>query len=307
MIGDRSLLAELAPVAGALLDRHLEASREWFPHELVPWGAGRDFVAGEPWDPEAFPLPAPVRSALFVNLLTEDNLPYYFATIDRVFDGHSMPGGEAWGEWARRWTAEEMRHSITIRDWLTVTRALDPVELERARMHQVSRGIVPQPPSVADALVYVTLQELATQISHRNTGRLLGDRPGAQVMARVAGDETLHHVFYRDVTSAAFAVDPSGTMCALERQVRGFEMPGTGIVDFDRHAVAIASAGIYDFGLHHDHILVPMLEHWGVEALEGLDAEAEDARRRALKHVERVGRVARRLQARREERAAAPV
>ena len=65
-------------------------------------------------------------------------------------------------------------------------------------------------------------------------------------------------------------------VCALERQVRTFEMPGTGILDFEAHAKAIAKAGIYDFGIHHDQILVPVvLRHWGVEALEGLTPEAE--------------------------------
>ena len=33
---------------------------------------------------------------------------------------------------------------------------------------------------------------------------------------------------------------------AIERQVRTFEMPGTGILDFEVHAKAIARAGIYD-------------------------------------------------------------
>ena len=300
MVDDLTLLAELRPEVERLLHRHLDSCREWFPHQLVPWSRGRDFAADEAWDPEEYPLPDPVRSALFVNLLTEDNLPYYFATIERVFTDQSVPGGDAWGEWARRWTAEEMRHSTVIRDWLMVTRALDPVELERARMHQVGNGIVPQPASVIDGLVYVTFQELATQVSHRNTGRLLGDKAGAQVMARVAGDETLHHAFYRDLTTAALAFDPSGTVCAVERQVRDFAMPGTGIIDFDRHAAAIASVGIYDFGSHHDHVLLPTLEHWQLEALEGLNPEAEEARRRTIKYVERVGRAGRRMRTRRE-------
>ena len=37
-------------------------------------------------------------------------------------------------------------------------------------------------------LVYVALQELATRIAHRNTGRLLGDSAGYDVMMRVAAD-----------------------------------------------------------------------------------------------------------------------
>ena len=290
------LLRELAPVAERLYDRHDAAAKEWFPHEMVPWGRGRDFAAGEVWDPDEVPMPDGVRSALFVNLLTEDNLPYYFRTIEQMFGADSI-----WGIWVRRWTAEEGRHSIVIRDYLTVTRSVDPIALERARMHQVSTGITPDPGSPADGLAYVALQELATRIAHRNTGKLLEDRLGYEVMARVASDENLHFLFYRDLVTAALEVDPSTTVIALERQVRDFEMPGTGIVDFANHASAIAKAGIYDLQLHHEQILVPVvLRHWGVEELEGLTPEAEEARAKLVRFIERVGRLGRRLVERRE-------
>src|SRR4051812_1984308 len=291
------LVQELTPVAEELYERHDVTAKEWFPHELVPWSRGRDAVPGEAWDPEEVPMPDGVRSALFVNLLTEDNLPYYFRTIEALFGADSV-----WGTWVRRWTAEEGRHSIVIRDYLTVTRSVDPVELERARMHQVGTGITPDPPTPVDGLVYVALQELATRIAHRNTGKLLEDRAGYEVMARVASDENLHFLFYRDLVTAALEVDPSATVIAIERQVRDFEMPGVGIVDFGGHAAAIARAGIYDLQLHHEQILVPVvLRHWGVEELEGLTPEAEAARDELLHFIERVGRVGRRLAERRDK------
>ena len=296
---DRELTAQLTPTVAELLERHLEASREWFPHLHVPWSRGRDFDADEEWDPREFPLPDPVRDALFVNLLTEDNLPYYFATIDRIF------GPGPWGEWARRWTAEEQRHSIVIRDYLTVTRALDPVELERGRMGQVSGGVVPEPPTAADTLVYVALQELATRVAHRNTGKLLGDPVGYEVMARVAADENMHYLFYRDATTAALAIDPSGVVLAIDRQVREFEMPGTGIAGFAARAASIARAGIYDLALHHDQVLVPaVLRHWKLEHVAGLSSEAEEARSRVLRFMARLEAVARRLTERRQRKAA---
>ncbi len=294
---DATLLQELEPTVERLLERHLQTAKEWFPHELVPWSRGRDFDPGEVWEPEEYPASEAVRSALYVNLLTEDNLPYYFNTIDGVLKT------SAWAEWSRRWTAEEGRHAIVIRDYLTVTRAIDPVALERGRMHQVSSGIVPEPDMVPDILVYVALQELATRISHRNTGKLLTDRAGYEVMARVAADENLHYLFYRDATSAALEVDPSSMVLAIDRQVRNFAMPGTGIVDFASHAAAIAKTGIYDFAAHHDQILLPVvLRHWRLEALEGLSPEAEEARARVLKHISRVGIAARRLNERRSDR-----
>ena len=301
MDADVALLEALHPVAETLLERHLGNAKEWFPHELVPWSLGRDFEPGEVWDESQAPMDEAVRSALFVNLLTEDNLPHYFRTIDRLYGED-----DAWGAWSKRWTAEEGRHAIVIRDYLTVTRAVDPVALERGRMSQLSGGQVPQPATVADGLVYVTLQEMATRISHRNTGRLLADKRGYEIMARVAGDEQLHHIFYRDTASALLEIDPSMVVLAIERNVKGFEMPGTGIPDFARHAKAIADAGIYDFAAHHDHILQPVvIEHWKLESIEGLDDEAERARERCLKHIGKVGKAGRRMAERRGARALA--
>jgi acyl-[acyl-carrier-protein] desaturase len=294
-----AFLGELTPTVANLIERHLATAKEWFPHELVPWSRGRDFEPDETWDPEGYPVAPGVRSALFVNLLTEDNLPYYFRTIERVF-GADGP----WGEWARRWTAEEGRHSIVIRDYLTVTRAVDPVALERARMHQVAGGQIPEPPSPADGFVYVALQELATRIAHRNTGKLLEDKVGYDVMARVGSDENLHFLFYRDLVTAAIEANPSAMVMAIERQVRDFEMPGAGIVDFEGHALAIAKAGIYDLKLHHEQILQPVvLRHWQLESLEGLDADAEAARHRVVKRIDRIGRAGRRLASRWAEKA----
>src|SRR4051794_2493076 len=291
-----TLLHELGPVAERLYERHDGAAKEWFPHEMVPWSRGRDFAPGAVWDPDEVSMPDGVRSALFVNLLTEDNLPYYFRTIEALFGADSV-----WGAWVRRWTAEEGRHSIMIRDYLTVTRSVDPVALKRALMHQVATGITPDPPTPVDGLAYVALQELATRIAHRNTGKMLEDRVGYEVMARVASDENLHFLFYRDLVTAALQTAPSEGVIALERQVREFEMPGVGIVDFADHANAIAKAGIYDLVSHHEQILVPVvLRHWGVEELTGLTDEAERARDALLSFIDRVGRVGRRLAARRE-------
>jgi acyl-[acyl-carrier-protein] desaturase len=297
------LLTELEPVAAALLDRHLSTSREWFPHELIPYERGRA-VGDRTWSPVDSDLAgatpdSSVRTALYVNLLTEDNLPYYFRDVERMFGAD-----DAWGTWVRRWTAEEGRHSMAIYGYLMVTRAVDPVALERGRMCQVSTGEAPAPESAREGLVYLALQELATRISHRNTGRMIGDPVGYELMARVAADENLHFLFYRDMASAAFAVDPSGMVLAAEHEVRTFAMPGTGIPDFDRHAAAISRAGIYDLAIHHSQILVPViLNHWRICELTGLTPEADAARDRLVSHIDRVGRVAARLAERRLENA----
>ena len=170
---------------------------------------------------------------------------------------------------------------------------------------QVMAGFHHPIDGAAEGFVYVALQELATRISHRNTGKLL-DRDGYEVMAKVAADENRHYLFYRDIVSAALDIDPSGMMHAIERQVRDFQMPGTGIEGFTTHAHVIARAGIYDLSIHHDQILVPVvLRHWQIESRTGLTAEAERARDRLLTRIRRIERAGRRLAAHRDEPVAA--
>ena len=292
------LLAVLEPTAAKLYDRHMGVAKEWFPHEYVPWSRGRDFTPGQPWSPDdadfgdgGWTLPDAVRAALFVNLLTEDNLPYYTRDISTIFGGDS-----AYGAWARNWTAEEGRHSIAIRDYLTVSRALDPVELERARMQQVRGAQVPAPDDIYEALAYLSMQELATRIAHRNTGKLIGDKAGQDVMLRVGNDENLHFLFYRDLATAALEADPSNMMIGIERAVRNFAMPGTGIPNFNELAKQIAKAGIYDFKVHHEQILEPVvMRHWKVKEVSGLSPEAQKAQEELVFRVEKIGRVAARL------------
>jgi acyl-[acyl-carrier-protein] desaturase len=296
------ILAEIEPVAGRLLERHMGVAKEWFPHEMVPYDRGKNFESGAQWVPTdsdfgdaGIEIDESVRDALFLNLLTEDNLPYYFRDIDRLFGSDS-----SYGEWARNWTAEEGRHSIVMRDYMTVSRAVDPVALERARMIQVRGGQVPDPGDAIEALAYVSMQELATRISHRNTGKLMKDEIGTAIMSRVGNDENLHYLFYRDLTSAALEVDPSTTVVAIERAVRNFEMPGTGIPDYERMAREVARAGIYDLLIHHDQILEPVvLRHWKVTELTGLSPEAEQARDALIKRIERTAKVGKRLAAER--------
>ena len=299
---DASFLQELAPEAERLLERHLSKSKEWFPHELVPWDEAGRHDPRAPWEPSHVPMDEVVRRALVVNLLTEDNLPYYTSKILLMF-GDDHP----WGAWARRWTAEEGRHSIVIRDYLTVTRSLDPWALERDRMHQVQAGFHGETlPNAANGFAYVALQELATRISHRNTGDRLEDPRGQKVMSRVANDENYHYVFYRDLVGAALEVDPSMTVEAIAHQVEVFEMPGTGIPAFKAHALAIANAGIYDLVIHHDKILAPcVLRFWKLEALEGLSDTAEKARDRLFAQMARIKKVGTHLAEKRDARLAA--
>ena len=132
---EQALLIELEPEAGRLYDRHAKVAQEWFPHDYIPYRLGRDFDK-EPWTPDQPRLTGVAQTAFEINLLTEDNLPCYHRLIHGMFGR----GDGAWINWVGRWTAEEGRHAIVLRDYLTVTRNIDPILLERGRMAQLQKG-----------------------------------------------------------------------------------------------------------------------------------------------------------------------
>src|SRR6266511_3172838 len=89
------------PLRGVGQPGDLTAATESFPHEFVASEEGRNFL-DQPWRPSDSRLDDVAQTALEVNLLTEDNLPYYHLAIWETFGGDGP-----WAEWIRRWTAEE--------------------------------------------------------------------------------------------------------------------------------------------------------------------------------------------------------
>ncbi|WP_354642608.1 acyl-ACP desaturase [Kitasatospora camelliae] len=273
---DARLILALEEVVETELNRHLKVAKEWMPHEFVPWSRGRDFdgvLGGEAWSLDQSEVTPLARVSLVVNLLTEDNLPSYHHEIASMFGREG-----AWGTWVHRWTAEEGRHGIAIRDYLLTTRAVDPVELERARMSHMSEGFESDNAhSMLQSVAYVAFQELATRIAHRNTGHHSGDPICDQLLAKIANDENLHMVFYRNLLRAALEIAPDQAMRAIADVVTDFRMPGHGIPGFERAAAQIAIGGVYNLRIHHDDVLQPVLRHLKVMEIGGLGPEGQQA------------------------------
>ncbi len=273
------LLRELEPVVEQNINRHMRMLKDWNPHDYIPWSDGKNYYAlgGQDWDPDQSVLSEVAQVSMLQNLLTEDNLPSYHREIAMNF---SMDG--PWGYWVNRWTAEENRHGIALRDYLVVTRAIDPLELEELRMEQMTRGFGPGQSnqgdmfaeSVFDSVIYVTFQELATRVSHRNTGKACNETIADQLLQRVSADENLHMIFYRDVSAAGLDMAPNQAMRSLHRVLRNFKMPGYTVPEFRRKAVIIAVGGVYDPRIHLDDVVMPVLKKWRIFEREDFTGEA---------------------------------
>ncbi|MFI2283288.1 acyl-ACP desaturase [Nocardia beijingensis] len=302
-LSDRDILRELEPTAERLLNDHLRKAKSWNPHDYVPWDDGRNFAAlgGIDWEPGQSTLSEVAQTAMITNLLTEDNLPSYHREIS---DSFSLDG--VWGTWVGRWTAEENRHAIVMRDYLVVTRAVDPVLLEQARMAHMTTGFATPDTEqqFLHSVAYVTLQELATRISHRNTGTACAEPIAERMLQRVAADENLHMIFYRNISAAAIDLVPNEALRAITNVVTHFQMPGLSQPNFRRNAVLLAKHGIYDLPQHLDVVLRPVLRAWRVFERDDLTGDGERAREELHAYLEDLEIRARRFEEQRERAAA---
>ncbi|WP_067828071.1 acyl-ACP desaturase [Nocardia inohanensis] len=295
------LLIELEPIAEQNVNRHLAMAKDWHPHDYVPWAEGRNFAAmgGIDWDPEQSHLSEVAKAAMITNLLTEDNLPSYHREIAENF---SQDG--AWGTWVGRWTAEENRHGIVIRDYLVVTRGVDPVALENARMIHMTNGyhsasLIKNYAGTAAAqnatgfmysVAYVTFQELATRVSHRNTGKVCNDPLADKMLQRIAADENLHMIFYRNLCGAALDLSPDQAIEAISNIIMTFQMPGAGMPNFRRNGVLMAKHGIYDLRQHLEEVITPVLKKWNVFERSDFGPRGDEIRNNLGDYLEKLGR-----------------
>ncbi|MBT8197121.1 MAG: acyl-ACP desaturase [Acidimicrobiia bacterium] len=262
-------LAEaVTPAVERLMAEHRERREHWYAHEYVPWEQGRNFVT-EPWVETDANLSPEVRTALVLNLLTEDNLPYYHAEIEK-----HLPEGSPWQDWNRLWTAEEGQHAIALRSYLLTSRNCDPRELEDDRFATMEKGYEGDFENPIDIFVYTSAQELATRVSHRNAGKLADDKTAYDIMARIATDENHHFMFYRGVVTAMLKENPSAVLASMYRVLANFQMPGTGIPGFLRRAVDMAKSGVYNLRLHNDRVVSPLLRDWDIGSLTDLTGDA---------------------------------
>ncbi len=270
------LVEAVEPTVTRLLAEHRERRKHWYFHDLIPWEQGRSFTK-EPWDESQATINERARTSLVLNLLTEDNLPYYHSTLERY-----LPENSVWREWNGLWTAEEGQHAIAIRSFLLTTRNCDPVELEDDRLATMQAGYFPDWDHPAELFAYTSAQELATRVSHRNTGKITEDETAFELMRNIAADENHHFMFYKGVMMAMLEAHPAVALEGIYRTLKNFQMPGVGIPGFLRRSIDIAKAGVYNLRVHHDGVVMPLIRQWGIPDLTGLDIRAAELQERLM-------------------------
>ena len=286
------VLAEIEPLVEDLMAQHLEKRRLWMPSDFLP--------ADEQMDEDddrrltklrdrARGLMDSVRVAVVLNMLTEEGLPHFHRLLSKYLGDNSV-----WKKWNFMWTAEEDRHGDVLRDYTRDSRLFRYKEVDMMKYAYQEAGFTPEwDKDPYRVFVYTTLQERATQFSHRNTGKLAGqEEPVLKgILTNVAADEARHFTFYRNIFKAVLKLDPNRALQSALAIMPSIEMPGVSMPHFREMADVIRRASIYG-PWDYKAIVEEAIEFWKIELLTGLNEAGRKAQEQILKIPERLKRVA---------------
>ncbi len=288
-MSDVPLLPSLEPEVARLLARHNEASAriDWSYREFLPLEA-LHAPSGTP------PLSDLAYTAVETALLTEANLPWYTAVLHEGLRDSLAP----LQEFVRVWTSEEDQHSTLLETYLLLTDNGDHAERGRRRKAVLAAGWSHQLEGAFEAMVYTTIQELATQVFYICTARVCepDDPTLARALRRIAKDETRHYAFYRDVVKAHLDADPAYVTPLVNVLVQ-FQMPGTVMSDFDERSRRLAAEGVFGPEQYYNEVVEVACSFWNVDDLASALPEARVALARLNKYRAVLRRLANRRSA----------
>ncbi len=230
-----------------------------------------------------------VRVASALNLLTEEGLPHFHRLIAQYLGDKSF-----WSKWNNMWTAEEDRHGGVLRDYARDGRLFSFKEIEMMQFHYIENGFNPDwDKDPYRVFVYTTLQERATQVSHKNTGKLVGeDEPMLNgILNNIAADEAKHYTFYRNVFKEILKIDPDRALQSAATIMPAIDMPGNSMPNFREMADVVRRVGIYG-PRHYKKIVEEVIKFWEIELLNGLNDIAQKAQEKILSIPKRLEKVA---------------
>ena len=238
-----ALSIELEPVVEQNLNRHLDTEDLWFAHDYVPFDQGENFafLGGRDWDPSQVTLPKHITDALEILLIEKDNLAGYHREF--VF---SFILEDKWGRWLGRWTAEEHLHAIALRNYLVVTREIDPSANEDVRVQHVMKGYRADTYSQIERLVFMAFYERAYAVYCRNLEAQITEPVLKGLMGRIAKDEERHEEFFANLVAHCLEYSRKETIEAIAQRAADLNVVGGDIDAYQDKIAAVADAGIFD-------------------------------------------------------------
>jgi acyl-[acyl-carrier-protein] desaturase len=255
-----ALILELEPVVESELNRHLDTQEAWYAHDYVPFDQGENFafLGGKDWDESQTSLPRTITDAIEILLIIKDNVAGYH----REFVEHFLLE-KKWGRWMGRWTAEEHLHAIALRNYLVVTREVDPTANEDVRVEHVMKGYRADSYSQIETLVFMAFFERSHAVFTRNLQAQTEEPLLNALLGRIARDEERHEEFFANLVAHCLTFERDETITAIANRAAALDVVGADIDAYGDKRKAVADAGIFDENLLRT-VISDRIKAWGV-------------------------------------------
>jgi len=282
----------------------------WQPTDFLPDFAREEGIeALRDLQAEAARLPDDVISVLVGDTVTEEALPTYaqwLAHLEGVSEAGAAPKSP-WTAWNRAWCAEENRHGDVLSRYLVLSGRVNMREVDVVINNLIYDGMdIKTGRDPYRFFVYTSFQELATNRSHRNVGKL-AQAAGATRLGKmsgvISGDEGWHARAYRLFVEQFLLLDTNEALIAMadlfRQQVKmpAMHMRERGAARGDTFATFEALAqrsGVYT-ATDYLEILEELIRHWKIADIKGLQPEAEQAQQFICSLPDRYRRLLKRL------------
>lgn len=281
VLSNEDLINALEKALPEISEEHAEGAISWTPSDWVPWDLGRNFafLGGDDYVPADSKVSDTVATGLLALLLSKDNLP----SFHRVLAMH-FPVFSDWRQLVGVWTAEDNRHSLVLRDYLVVTRAMDPVEAENFRRIHVVAGWRQTPEAVEnlgpmDVLSLLAVHENQCVAFVDSLLTHVEDDTLKQILGKVRTDDAVQAATFQAFLMAGMVADQETTVLAVDRALAGIEHIGSDIADFDDRRDFIAD---FEDVSTDSAIAAKFAQELKLDSVQELSDEAEAARQRIL-------------------------
>ena len=152
---------------------------------------------------------------------------------------------DKWGRWIGRWTAEEHLHAVALRNYLVVTREIDPAANEDVRVEHVMKGYRANTYSQLETLASMAFLERAHAVFCRNLQAQIDEPTLKALVGRIAKDEERHEQFFSNLVAYCLTFERDETVAAIARRAGELEVIGADIDAYADKREAVAAAGIF--------------------------------------------------------------
>ena len=276
----------------------------WQPSDFLPDSASENFFKEvKELQAQSKELPYDYLAVMVGDVITEEALPTYQSWLMDV-EGISKLEPQGWSKWVRMWSAEENRHGDLLNKFLYLSGRINMRQMEISTQYLIADGLdIGTGTDPYRNFVYTSFQELATNISHRNTATI-AKKYGCTILSKmcgmVAADEAHHAKAYKSFVSKIFDIDPSAMMLAFEDMMRKkIVMPAHFIRQageeigktYTHFSDAAQRLGVYT-SLDYTDILESLIKDWKIGDIANLTGEAEKGRDYLMSLPERFRKIA---------------